>query len=547
MPTASTQAVRGRALLYLSQDSCRRSATDLRLPGLHGVVRRPAHPGPARGRRRRRRSRNAFVTGFLDLGIGDPKGAVDLRFIDDLVTQISARIERPTPYRSPFGALFSVGKIDESSAGYFLSEDRRLLFILTRPRTEEGTFTGNRAAIEAVRQTVKSLRTGFPAVRVGVTGKPALASDEMTAAFHDSEVAGALSFALTLVLLLLAFVRPLKPIVMLTVLAVSMSWAMGVATLVIGHLTLFSVMFISIVPGIGIDYGIYFLFRYEEELFLGRNLREALQTTARRSGARDAHGRPHRRRHVLRAHAHGVPRPAGARLHLRGRDPPRVDRDDDGVPRHRDDHRPPAPRPAWGERCRAPWRSSKCACRSSRHIAGHRKIVLTLACVLSVLALWGASRVRFDYNLLNLQARGTESVVWEKKILATVRPLRVRRDGQRRHAGRAAHQAGGIPPLKTVSEVDSALLLIPDQQAEKRKIIADFAPIVAPVRLGPMTPLDFDRLITALETLQAPLHHRRRRGAARRHPAPADPRPPRTSAASSSSCARPTATRPWPR
>ena len=41
-------------------------------------------------------------------------------------------------------------------------------------------------------------------------------------------------------------------------------------------------MFISIVIGIGIDYGIYFLFRYEEEIFLGRNLQ---------GGAR-AHGHP---------------------------------------------------------------------------------------------------------------------------------------------------------------------------------------------------------------------------------------------------------------
>ena len=47
-------------------------------------------------------------------------------------------------------------------------------------------------------------------------------------------------------------------------------------------------MFISIVIGIGIDYGIYFLFRYEEELFLGRNLREAIEITAARSRPRDA-------------------------------------------------------------------------------------------------------------------------------------------------------------------------------------------------------------------------------------------------------------------
>ena len=64
----------------------------------------------------------------------------------------------------------------------------------------------------------------------------------------------------------------------------SLCWSIGVATLVVGHLSLFSVMFISIVIGIGIDYGIYFLFRYEEELFLGRSLREAIEITAARSG-----------------------------------------------------------------------------------------------------------------------------------------------------------------------------------------------------------------------------------------------------------------------
>src|SRR5258705_15859 len=70
----------------------------------------------------------------------------------------------------------------------------------------------------------------------------------------------------------------------LVVLRPSLLVCLGMATAVVGHLSLFSVMFISIVIGIGIDYGIYFLFRYEEELFLGRNLKEAIEITATRSG-----------------------------------------------------------------------------------------------------------------------------------------------------------------------------------------------------------------------------------------------------------------------
>src|SRR3989454_6244803 len=108
----------------------------------------------------------------------------------------------------------------------------------------------------------------------------------MPAAFQDSQKATPLGFALTLGLLIVAFARAGKPIVMLIVLALSLCWSVGAATLFVGHLSLFSVMFISIVIGIGIDYGIYFLFRYEEELFLGRSLREALEVTAGRSGPR---------------------------------------------------------------------------------------------------------------------------------------------------------------------------------------------------------------------------------------------------------------------
>jgi uncharacterized protein len=443
---------------------------------------------------------NAFVTGFMDLGLGEGKTTLDLRFIDDLVGQISTRIDRPTPYRSPFGALFSVGRIDDSGAGYFLSDDRRLLFILTRPKTEEGSFTGDRAAIDGIRDTVRAIRRDFPTVRVGVTGKPALGSDEMTAAFHDSEIAGILAFALTLVLLLVAFVRPLKPLVMLAVLAMSMAWAMGVATAVVGHLSLFSVMFISIVTGIGIDYGIYFLFRYEEELFLGRNLREAIDTTARRSGAGMLMGAVTAAGTffvLMLTDFRGLQElgfiagiaillswvammtvfPATVMI---------IDR------RRGDRVGRTMPRAMSLEHVRVPL---------FEHVASHHRTVLTLAVILSVFALWGASRVKFDYNLLNLQSKKTESVVWERRILETAGRSGFTAVTSARSIDelRTKHQA--FAKLPSVSEVDSALHLMPDDQGAKRKIIEDFAPIVTPVRVGRPRAVEVDRLTQALETL----------------------------------------------
>jgi hopanoid biosynthesis associated RND transporter like protein HpnN len=449
----------------------------------------------------------AFVTGLLDLGLsagatGDTKGALDLRFVGDVVAQISTRLDRPTAYKSPWGGLFSVGtEEDAASAGYFLSDDQRLLFILAEPRSERGSFTGNRAAIDGVRATVAALKAEFPDVEVGVTGKPALANDEMVAAFRDSERAGVLAFALTLVLLLVGFWRVGKPLLMLVVLAMSLCWSLGAATLIIGHLSLFSVMFISIVIGIGIDYGIYYLFRYEEELFLGRNLREAIEITAARSG-------PGMLLAAISAAAtfyvlmltdfRGLQElgfisgtalllawlammfvfPALLVL---------VDR------RHADRPRASVPRAIRLERMHVPF---------VEHITAYPRAILAVAALLAALSVWAFGSVQFDYNLLNLQAEGTESVTWEKRILQTSGRSGFAALSSASTLEELRRKQNAFRKLDTVSEIDSALLLIPDDQEEKQKIIADFAPVVAPVRISRGQPIDIDRLVSTLDTLR---------------------------------------------
>jgi hypothetical protein len=444
---------------------------------------------------------SGLAAGFLDLGLSESKSVLDLRFIQELVAQMSERLDRPTPYRSPWGALFSVGDADEGSAGYFLSEDQRLLFILVEPVSRAGSFTADRETIEGIRTVVASLRREFLTVHVGVTGKPALANDEMTAAFRDSERATLVAFACTLGLLVLAFVKLGKPVLMLAVLATSLAWSIGAATVVVGHLSLFSVMFISIVIGIGIDYGIYFLFRYEEELFLGRTLREAIEITAARSGPgmlvsavtaaatfyvlmlTDFRGLQELgfiagNAILLAWLAMMTVFPAVLVL---------VDR------RHADRPTGSMPRAIQLKSIHVPFVDQ---------IARHPRTLLVLAAAVTVVSLWGVRGVRFDYNLLNLQAFGTESVAWEKRILASA--------GRSGFAALAT--AGSLEELRrkheafrrlgSVSEVDSVLLLIPEDQDAKRKIIADFAPLVGPVKVGRPLPVDLARLASELETLK---------------------------------------------
>src|SRR4029453_2589606 len=83
---------------------------------------------------------------------------------------------------------------------------------------------------------------------------------------------------------MLAFRRLVTSCAMLVVLALSLGWSLGVITLLVGELTIFSMMFVSVVIGLGSDYGIFFLFRYREERVLGLTLVGALERTAARSG-----------------------------------------------------------------------------------------------------------------------------------------------------------------------------------------------------------------------------------------------------------------------
>ena len=104
--------------------------------------------------------------------------------------------------------------------------------------------------------------------------------------------------------------------------------------------------------------------------------------------------------------------------------------------------------------------------------------------------------------MLNLQAEGTESVAWEKKILATSGRSGFAALSTADTLDELRRKQEAFRKLPTVSEVDSALLLIPDQQPEKRKVISDFAPIVATVRVSRPLRLDLERLVTSFETLQ---------------------------------------------
>src|SRR5688572_7272079 len=140
-----------------------------------------------------------YLHGVFGPGGQDGAAAQPVRLLRDLLTQMSERIDG-APYRSPW-AKFIATPTPAPDGGYFLSNDRRLLFVVVDLAQAPRTFATEHAAILAIRATIASLGQEFPAVAAGVTGAPALFSDELTAATHDGELASLLAMVLTLALL----------------------------------------------------------------------------------------------------------------------------------------------------------------------------------------------------------------------------------------------------------------------------------------------------------------------------------------------------------
>jgi len=482
---------RGRELLYLSRHDLADIADDLdeHRRFLTDFTARPTLDALVDGLRTE--IVTAFVRNAFDLGLDGADDHVDLAPARDVIGQIATRLDGPAPYRSPWRSLFPLGHRD-GDAGYFVSDDRHLLFVLVEARREHESFTNYRDAIGPLRAAMARIKSDFPDVRAGLTGAPVLSNDEMNAAFRDSKRATVLAFVLTFAVLAVAFRGLGMPIVVLAVLALSVCWSLGIVTAVVGHLSIFSVMFISIVVGLGTDYGVYLLLRNAEERGLGRSPQRALEVAALRAGPGVLGG-------ALTA--------AGTFYVLIATDFPGIRELGfiagtsvlvawfammtvlPAVVLLVSSGRPPAPA------------SGRARVRFIDAVSRRRGLVLALACVATVFSLFALYRVRFDYNLLKLQARGTESVEWEERIL--------------RAAGRSSfvalstagsldelrERAAAFERLPSVSEVESVLSLIPSEQDAKREILAELAPVVAPVSVAAPQPVDTDRLRVALRTL----------------------------------------------
>lgn len=137
--------------------------------------------------------------------------------------------------------------------------------ILVKPKLDYSQLFSAQQPIAAIRDAAQQIGlTDNAPVRLRITGEAALAFDELNSAMLGAQDAGLLALAMVAVVLFFAL-RTAG-----TILAVLLSLILGIiltaafAAFAVGHLNLISIAFAVLYIGLGVDYAIHFLLRHQE-------------------------------------------------------------------------------------------------------------------------------------------------------------------------------------------------------------------------------------------------------------------------------------------
>jgi len=162
--------------------------------------------------------------------------------------------------------------------GYLVGGEGRHHLVLVFPALQSDEGRELKPLVERIRAARDRTLAGFSAsgLRADLTGGPALAVDELGSLQKSSQVTSVLSTAGIFLLLMLAFRSFLHVVVLLLPLLAGMFITLGFVELVYDGLNLVTTSFMSVLLGLGIEFGVHLMHRYTEARAEGHDVLPAL-------------------------------------------------------------------------------------------------------------------------------------------------------------------------------------------------------------------------------------------------------------------------------
>jgi hopanoid biosynthesis associated RND transporter like protein HpnN len=168
---------------------------------------------------------------------------------------------------------------------YFSLQDGKAVLVFAYPgEPDKDADAPYSTTVDTIRKYLVGLGSKYPGVELKLTGEPALDADTITTSKSDTAHALAITVTLIIILFFFSYRAFLRPTFTFLVLIMGVLWSLAFALLVVGHFNDISLPVIPMVLGIGIDFGIQILGRYEEELGRGRTIEQAISAALQHTG-----------------------------------------------------------------------------------------------------------------------------------------------------------------------------------------------------------------------------------------------------------------------
>jgi hopanoid biosynthesis associated RND transporter like protein HpnN len=199
--------------------------------------------------------------------------------------KLPSSFERLTSDLATLALSLTEGNSGDHFGGFLdTSEENQRRIITVQPTLDYSAQSAERAAMQDLRRLLADPAFQDEGVRIRLTGRVALADDEIWAIQDSVFLAGILStlFAGALLGFALRSWRLIAAI--LGTLFIGLIWTMGYATLSVGSLNMISAAVIVLFIGLGIDHSIHVSLRYREARQNGDNHLDAVRTAAQEMG-----------------------------------------------------------------------------------------------------------------------------------------------------------------------------------------------------------------------------------------------------------------------
>ena len=412
------------------------------------------------------------------------------RVIDQAGASLSRRGQPPSP-----GAETLFGAGPEAEQQKYLTFSKGRIYLITARPADPSLES---EAVKRLRELVSIVQSEVPGINVGITGETVLALDEMRQSQIDSLKASIVSLILVMIIFGLCYQETGRPIKATLCLLIGLGYTMGYTTLFVGHLNILTIAFFPMLIGLAIDFGVHLITRYEEELRDGATESEAIKTSLIHTGQGVFTGCMTT---AVAFYAMAFTEFKGVKemglitgggmlltlipmmtilpiLLLRGR-------------QNILDHQvatKPCPR-ATIERL---W-------------LGRPKWTILLGLVICGMALSQAPKVRFDYNLLNMQTEDLPAVHYEKKLIEEAEISVIYAIVIADSIAEAAHLEEAIGELPSVASVDSMTRFLNTDQTRMLEMIRGLKREIGNIQLAEpsLDPIDLDELSQSLTFFQS--------------------------------------------